>query len=123
MHLVSKHRIRPFDFAFDGSRVRVEQQLGRIEEEALGRAPRAVDAVAVPLAGTNVGDVAVMRERGYLFEPNAPLGVLSIEEAKLDSIGVLGIDRKVGAVAVESCPEGVGIAGPGLRTQRERGSW
>jgi hypothetical protein len=80
MQLVSEYCIRPLDFAFDRFGVRIEQELRRVEEKSVRRAPRAVDPVPVPLAGANVGHVAVMSERSDLLEPDASLGVLIIEE-------------------------------------------
>ena len=49
----------PIDVAVDRLGVRVEQQLGRVAPQALVRVPRAVDPVAVALAGADVGEVGV----------------------------------------------------------------
>ena len=94
--------------ALDRLRVRVDQQLVRVEAVAGARVVGAVDAVAVALPGTDAGQVHVPVERRALADLDPLLDVLVVEQAQLDALGVLGEQREVGALPV-----------PG-RTQRER---
>src|SRR5688572_6807029 len=49
----------PIDTAGQSPRIRVDEELGRVEAMSGLRLPRAVDAIAVALAGTNARQVAV----------------------------------------------------------------
>src|SRR5262249_44995177 len=102
------------DAALDRLAVRVEQQLARVEPRAGRRVVRAVDAVAIALAGPDARQVAVPvvgRAVGHL-DPLLPL--VGVEEAELDALGVLGEEREVRALAVPHRAEGERLAGPGL---------
>ena len=82
----------PVDVAVDRLGVRVEQQLGRVAPQALGRVPRAVDAVAVALAGADVGQVgvpAVAVDLGAARSAPRPCALARrvAEQAQLDALG------------------------------------
>ena len=77
MHVGLVEQDRPVDRL----RVRVEQQLGRIEAVAGARVIGSVDAVPVVLSGVHAGDVAVPVERRPLGHPDAPLDVPRVEQA------------------------------------------
>ena len=64
----------PADRAFDRLRVRIDQELVRVEAAARRRVVRAVHAIAVQLARADVRQVAVPVEGGALDERDARLG-------------------------------------------------
>ena len=77
------------------------------------RRVRSLRAEPVALTGTQVGQVAVPHEVGAVGQPDALLArSLRVEEAQLDSAGVLAVDRDVDAVAVPRDPEGIGRPAP-----------
>ncbi len=88
------------DRALDRLRVGVDEQLGGVEPVPLLRRVRAVDAVAVALAGADPRHVAVPVPGGALGELDARLRVVAVEQAELDALGVLGEEREVRPVAV-----------------------
>ena len=113
--VVAVQRLVPVDGAGRGLGVGVEQQLVRVEPQAVLGLVRAVHAVAVALAGLDGRQVAVPDEAVDLGQLDARLGAgRSVEQAELDALCVLAEDREVGAAAVERRPQRVGAAGPGL---------
>ena len=104
----------PAHLALDRLGVRVDQQLVRVEAVAGARVVRAVDAVAVALAGADAGQVDVPVERGALGELDALLGVVVVEQAQLDPLRVLGEQGEVGSVPVPASRPG-GTACPARR--------
>ncbi len=100
------------DRAGDRLRVRVEQELARVEPVALRRRPAAVDAVRVVLPRADARHVPVPVERGPLEQLDALLLPVVVEEAELDALCVLGEEREVRAVAVACRTERERIAGP-----------
>ena len=70
------------------------------------RVVRPVHPVPVALAGPHVGEMAVPHEIGLLAEPDPMLGALVIEEAQVDRLGMLAVQRKVDPGAVPGGPEG-----------------
>ena len=119
--VVGEQRLVPLDLAAGRLGVGVEEQLVGVAAQALGRVPRAVDAVAVALAGLHRRDVAVPHVGVDLGDLELRLdelpGVVGVglEQAQLDALGDLAEDREVGAAAVERRAEGVRRARPGLR--------
>src|SRR5206468_3771351 len=101
------------DRALDRLGVGIDQQLGRVEAMALIGRVRAVDAVAVALAGPDAGQVAVPVEGGALSDLGAFLGV-ALEQAQLDALGVLAEQREVRPLAVPRRAERERAAGPHL---------
>src|SRR5262249_5807135 len=97
---------------------RVDQELRRVEPLAGLRLVRAVDAVAVPLAGPDAGQVAVPVEDGAVDHLDDLLAVVLVEQAELDALGVLGEEREVRALAVPHRPERERPAGPDLPQRR-----
>src|SRR4051794_17586451 len=77
----------------------------------LARVVRAMDAVAVALAGTDAGQVAVPVVGSALLDVDDLLAALGVEQAQFDLLGALGEQREVGALAVRQ------------RAERERVSW
>ena len=110
----------PVDLAVDGLGVRVEQQLGRVAPQALVRLPRPVHAVAVALAGPDVGQVGVPAVAVDLGERDPDLDVVAVgpEQAQLDALGDAGEQREVGAGAVVGRAERVGAPDPAPRSRR-----
>ena len=85
-----------------GACVRIEQQLVGVEAVAVLGLVGAVDAVAVELAGADVGHIAVEDLVG-IFGQRDPLDFLAavlVEQAELDLGGVGGEDREIGPLAV-----------------------
>ena len=70
--------------ALDRLRVRVDQELVRVEPVAVLGRPGAVDAIAVALAGPDARQVAVPVERRALDERDAVSFALVVEQAELD---------------------------------------
>ncbi len=112
--LVAEHRLVPGDVADRGLGVGVEQELGRVAAQPLRGVVGAVDAVAVALAGLQVGQVAVPHERVDLEHRDPGLLARVVEEAQLDLLGDLAEDREVGADPVERRAQRVGATGPDL---------
>ncbi len=102
------------EVAVDGPRVRVQQQLRRIEPGARPGVPAAVHPEPVALPGPHAGQEAVpdlVRELGQC----APgLGAVGVEEAHLHRLRALRPQREVGARRPVR-------AGPKPRPQRVRG--
>ena len=90
----------PAHGAVDLLRVRIDQELRRVEAPPRRGVVRPVHAVAVVLAGPDAGQVAVPAERGALLHLDPLLGAVLVEQAQLDPFGVLGEEREVRAVAV-----------------------
>ena len=101
------------DRAVDRLRVRVDQELRRVEAVTALGCPGAVHAVGVPLARPDPGEVAVPDVSRALFQRHAGLAVLVVEQAELDALGVLREEREVRAVTVPRRPERERTAGPG----------
>ena len=118
--VVGEERLVPVDVAGRGLGVGVEEQLVGVAALALVGVPRAVDAVAVALAGLHGRDVAVPDVGVDLgdLEPRLGEGAgvvgVGVEQAQLDALGDLAEQGEVGAGAVEGGTQGVGSAGPGL---------
>ncbi len=98
----------PVDRAVDRLRVRVDQQLRRVEAAARRRARTARARGSRSAGRADAGQVAVPVERGALAQLDALLVAVLVEEAELDPLRVLGEEREVRAVAVP------------LRAERER---
>ena len=110
---VAEQRVVPLDRAVDALRIRIDQQLGRVEPMPSPRLVGAVDAIAVPLPGAPIGQVRVPDEVGLLDEADALLlAAVVVEEAEVDRIGVLGEDREVDAGPVPGRSERVRVAAP-----------
>ena len=92
--------------------VRVEQQLGRVEAMPVRRRPRARDAVAVVLAGSDVGQVGVPDIVRALRQTDAPLASVAVEQDQLDARGVLAEEGEVGALPVPGRPQRIRRAAP-----------
>ncbi len=127
--VVAEQRLAPLDLAARRLGVRVEQQLVGVAPQALLGVPRAVHAVAVPLAGLDRGQVAVPHVGVDLGQLDPGLGDLAagpdVDEAQLHALGDLAEESEVGSAPVEGRSEGVGASGPALhgvllRTNLER---
>ena len=102
----------PVDRPIDRLRVRVDQELRRVEAPAGLRIVGAVDAVAVTLAGADPREVAVPVERGALAELDAFLDAALAEEAQLDALRVLREQGEVRPVAIPLRTEREGLPRP-----------
>ena len=103
-------RVLP-EVALDTARVRVDQQLLRVVEQAVPGVIRAVDAEAVPLPRPDPGDVAVPHLEGAFGQRDAGLGAVGVEQADGHRGGSGRPQREVGPLAV---PGGA---------ERERSTW
>ena len=96
-------------------RVRVEDELVRVEAVSLVRGIRPVHAIPVELPGVDVGQVPVPHHVG-LFRQRDRQGLdvvgRRIEQAELDPCGVLGKDREIDADPIPGCAERIGSARP-----------
>ena len=102
----------------DRLRIRVDQQLVRVEAVARSRLVGAVDAIPVALPGTDAAHVAVPVERGALGQLDPRLAVGLVEQAELDALRVLGEEREVRAFAVPARTKGERLARPDVHRQR-----
>src|SRR5215472_6267159 len=103
------------DRSADGFRVRVDQQLRRVEAIAVRGIVRAMYAIAVELAGTHVREIAVPNLIGALANADHirfDRIVFTIEEAEIDRRCIFGEQGEVDALAVPRCSERIGFAGP-----------
>ena len=114
LELVAEQRRVPVHLPVDGLRVRVEQQLVRVGPLPGARVVRAVHAVAVPLAGADVGQVAVPDEPVHLGQVDHGLPAGVVEQAELDPVRDLGEQREVGAHPVVRRAQRVWRPGPHL---------
>jgi hypothetical protein len=92
-----------------GARIRIDQQLGRVEPEPAGRLIGSVDPIAVVLARSDPVDVAVpdvIRTFAEALHPVGFLGLRRVEETEVHLHGVPGEEREVGSLAVPGRPEG-----------------
>ena len=108
---VGEHRRIPVDAALDRLRVGVEQQLRRIAAVPGGWIVGPVHPVAVALARPHAGQVTVPDEPVHLAQRQPGLGAVVAEQAQLDLIGNVGVQREVGPSTV--------VGGP----QRVTGTW
>ena len=109
---VIEHGFVPCEFAADLAAVWVQQQLVRVAAQAVLRLPRAVDAVAVTLAGLAAGQVAVpdaARAFGQVVRALRP--AVTREQAEFDRLGGRGVDGEVDAVVVRRRAERRGSPG------------
>ena len=108
---VAAHRVVPAHRAVDRLGVRIDQQLGRIEAVARRRLPGAMHAIAVELAGPDLGQVGVPDLVGALDEADAgrlPMGLAALEQAQLHRRRVLAEQGEVDAGSVPGGAERVG---------------
>ncbi len=119
---VGKDRRVPVDLAADRARIRVDQQLVRVETHPFARRVAAVHAVAVQLARTDPLQIPVPDVARLLGQCHARrfFAVRLIEEAQLDAGGVLGEDSKTGALPVPGGPERVRATWPDRERHQSR---
>ena len=98
---VSEERASMAESPRDGASVWIEQQLCRVVPEPFVRRVATVDAIAVALAGADVGDVTVPDKVGTLDERVCgQLRPTLVEQHQVDSLGALREDREIGAGSV-----------------------
>ncbi len=102
----------PLDGAIDGAGIGVEEQLARVAAAPGGRVPRPVDAVAVALARSDAGKVAMPAVAGHLGQVDAALSTIVVEETELDTLCDPREDAEIGAQAVERRAQRIGPTGP-----------
>ncbi len=111
---VPEQRVAPAERADEVARVRVEEQLVRIEAQAFLGTIGSVHAIAVQHAGPRLRQIAVPDLVGALGERNplqfAPPG--GVEDAQVDALGVLGKQSEVHALAVPVGAARVGASRP-----------
>ena len=116
-HDVAEHFVGPIHLARDRLRIRIDQQLRAVETHAALGIVRPINAVAVELSRTHIGQehmpdlVRVFRHR----DANIFLGRVDIiEEAEIDRGRHFGKNREVNSVAEPGRSERIGIAQPNL---------
>ncbi|MET3823440.1 hypothetical protein ABID76_006166 [Burkholderia ambifaria] len=121
MHAIAEQRVGPAELADQLARVRVEQQLGRVEAMAVLRLVRAIRTKAVHGARMRVRQVAVPHLVGAFGQVEARefLAAGRVEHAQLDALRMRGKHREVGAKAVPRGAER--IAAAGFETGRQGG--
>ena len=112
VRVAERAALDPADRPLDRLRVRVDQQLVRVEPVTLLRRPGPVDAVPVALARPDAGQVAVPVVSRHARQLVAGLDVGLVEEAQLDSLRVLGGEREVRPAAVPGGTERKRVSGP-----------
>ena len=111
VEIVPEHRLAPGDVPVDGCRMGVEQELGGIAAQAVGRIPRAVHPQAVPLARADVGQESMPDVRCSFRQRDALLGSVPIEQAELDGIGHFGRHGDIETLRRGRGAQGKGAAG------------
>ena len=106
----------------DRLRIRVDQQLVRIEAVADGRVVRTVHAIPVALPRTDAAHIAMPVERGSLGQLDPRLAICVVEQAELDATRVLREEREVRAAPVRRRTEGERLARPDLHLSALRRS-
>ena len=109
---VAEHGGVPDELAGVGARIRVEQELVRIEAMSGLGLERPVSAEPVKRAGSDVGDVAVEDLVGVLgqLETVDLASVGRVEDADVDPRRMGGKDREIGALGVGGGAERIGLA-------------
>ncbi|BAJ73976.1 aspartate/tyrosine/aromatic aminotransferase [Microbacterium testaceum StLB037] len=110
--LIAEDGLAPVDLALDGLGVGIEQQLARVEPLALCGGVLAVDAVAVPLPGEDVGEIGVPDERVDVDQFEARLRPVLVEQAQLDLLRPLAEEGEIRPVTVVGGPEGIAGSWP-----------
>src|ERR1700730_4784580 len=107
----------------DGTRVRIEQELGGVVAQPFVRRVSAVNPESITLAGADIGDVSVPDEIGPLDERmRRQLGASLVEENEVARLRALREDREVGArTAPGGAERGVGSRPRGTATGRASG--
>src|SRR5579863_4805690 len=97
----------PFQRADMGPRVRIEQQLVRVEAMTRVRLEGAIDPKAVEGAGSDVGDAPMKNLVGEFrqFEAFALALAVAVENADLDLGRMRRKNRKIGPLAIPGRPE------------------
>ena len=110
---VAEHRRVPSERTDELARIRVEQQLVRVEAVALARRVRAVCAQTVDQARTRAGQPAVKDFAGVAWERGARELVLAVgvEHAEFDARGMPRADGEGDAVALDMRTERARAAG------------
>ena len=117
---VVEDRAGVVDAPGDRPRVRVQQQLGRVEPFAVGRVPRTVHPVAVALLGADAGDEDVPDAVGRLVHLVVDLGAVRVHERELDAGGTGGPQRERRPAVDDVRAQHGRVAGNGQR-DRHRG--
>ena len=111
-HVRQRARSARVHLPVDRLRVRVDEELRRVEAVALLRRPRPVHPIAVPLTGPDPGDVAVPVVRRPLGQLDAGLAALVVEQAELDPLRVLREEGEVRSAPVPRRPQRKGPTRP-----------
>jgi hypothetical protein len=96
-----KHRVVPVDFALDGPRIRVNQDLVGIAAKASREVPWTVDPETITLASGDPGNISMPAKRPCLGKVYAALVSGGVEEAQFNARCDLGEHREVTPVCVE----------------------
>src|SRR5215212_9514363 len=116
---IAEDRSVPVDTARQRSCIRVDEELGPVEAMARFRLPRAIDPIAVALAGTDTGEIAMPDVGRHLAQWYAPLVLPGVvEQAQLDLGRVLAEQREVGPDAVPRRAEREPRAGADTQSRR-----
>ena len=100
--LVGEQLVRPLQGPADRLRVGIEQKLRGIEAQPGVRIVRSVHAIAVELAGLDVGQIQVPDPVRSLADPHAGLVLARrIEQAQLDRFRAFGEQREIDAAPVK----------------------
>ena len=113
--LIREQRIAPLNGAADRLRIRIDEQLIRIEAVPCLRRIGTVHAISVQLSGAHIGEVAVPDLVAALEHRNAMTLlriIVRVEQAQRDSGRVLGKDRKVDALSVPRGAQRIRLTGP-----------
>jgi len=112
--VVAEQRLAPVDVAVGGLGVRIQQQFVGIAAQPGIGIVGSVDAVAVALAGVDLGQVAMPDVRIDLCEFHPGLVAVGIEKAELHALGHLAEQGEVRTPAVISGTQRIGRTGPDL---------
>ncbi len=111
-HLVGEDRRVPVDLSGERLRIGIDQQLGRIEAQAVLGVERPVDAIAIELSGADAGETAmvdVARDLAQLDRPHRRVRCRALEEAQLDLRALFCIQGEVDALIRDGGAQRVGL--------------
>ncbi len=103
--LVAEQLVRPLQGPADRLRIGIEQQLRGVEAQPGMRVVRSVHAIAVELAGLDVGQIHVPGPVRSLADPDARLVLARrVEQAQLDRFRAFREQREIDAAPVTGRP-------------------
>ncbi len=111
---IAEVRVRPRQLTDDRLRVRIEQELVRVEAVSLLRLIGSVHAISIQFSGARFGQIAMPHLISLFAQPHALqlAAAAAVEQAQLDALSVFGKQREIDALAVPGGALRIGSARP-----------